>query len=157
MGFEFLQQYEIPYLHPLAVHVPMVLLLLAAGVAVVYAARGTVLWRSAALVLLALGAAGAWFAVQTGETLAEAVEGEPMVDLVGGAHETAAEWTAWTSTVGALLFAGVAVWRRRQPATPEAADPLLVRLALLVAALAAAALVAWTGHLGGIMVWGVPA
>ena len=80
MGFDTVFQFEIPYLHPLAVHFPLVLLSLAAAAAAAYAVRGTAVWRIATLLLLLLGAPTAYWAAETGETLEEAVEGEPMVD-----------------------------------------------------------------------------
>ena len=79
MRFDLLQQYDIPYLHPLMVHFPLVLLLLGAGVAVLYAALGRPVWRLAALGVFVLGAAGAFAARQTGQTMQDDVEGEPVV------------------------------------------------------------------------------
>lgn len=155
MDFDALSGYRIPYLHPLVVHFPVVLLLLAAGAGAVYAAVGTAVWRVAALLFLALGAVGAWAAGQTGEILEEDVEGEPMAELFLDAHEDAAGWTLWIAAAGALAFAMAtgARWRRR---TEPGEEPLLLRLALLPLALAPAGLVAYTAHLGGLMTWGVP-
>ena len=155
---DLLAQYEIPYLHPLAVHFPLVLLLLAGAVGLAYAIRGTALWRRALLVFLALGAATAYWAGETGETLEDDVRGEPMVEAIVDTHEQGAEWTLWAA-LGALAVAvGVTVWVRRLPAPTEVAqqEPLALRLVLLVVALVPAGLVAWTAHLGGLMVWGVP-
>ncbi|HIG73971.1 MAG TPA: hypothetical protein EYQ24_05175 [Bacteroidetes bacterium] len=155
---ELLTQYEIPYLHPLAVHFPLVLLLLAAAVGGIYLVRGTALWRRAALVFLLLGAASAYWASETGETLEDDVRGEPMVEAIMETHEQAAEWTLWSALAAALLFGGAAVWLRRLPAPTAVGerDPVLIRAVLAVAALVPAALVAYTAHLGGLMVWGVP-
>ena len=162
MNLDLLAQYEIPYLHPLAVHFPLVLLLLGAGVAVLYAALGRPVWRHAALAFFALGAVGAYVAQETGETLAHAVEGEPVVEAVLETHETMGDYTLWTALATAVGFGGITVaLRRRAPADPVPAaaprEPLAWRLAVLVPAVAAALLVAYTGHLGGVMVWGVPA
>ena len=73
-------------------------------------------------------------------------------------HEQAAEWTLWSALAAALLFGGAAVWLRRLPAPTAVGerDPVLIRAVLAVAALVPAALVAYTAHLGGLMVWGVP-
>ena len=150
---DLLSQYEIPYLHPLAVHFPLVLLLLGGAVTAVYAALGTAGWRWAALALVGLGAASAIWAQETGETLADAVDGEPVAAVVLPEHTRGAQWTVRVSVLAALALACVGLWARRRPA-PR--DPLLARLAALALVGLAAALVAWTAHLGGIMVWGVP-
>lgn len=160
MNLDLLSQYDVPYWHPLAVHFPLVLLLLGAGVAVLYAALGRAAWRQAALALFALGAVSAYVARETGHDLEHAVEGSPVVDAVVHTHEETAEWTMWTAIATALGFGALTVGLHRRT-TREAVlgerEPLAWRLALLVPALAAAVLVAYTGHLGGIMVWGVPA
>ena len=155
---DLLTQYEIPYVHPLAVHFPLVLLLLAGAVGLIYLGRGTALWRMAAMVFLALGAAGAFWAGETGETLEEASRGEPMVEAIVETHEDAASWTLWSALGALALFAGATVWVRRLPAPTAVGeqDPMLLRAALALVALVPAALVAYTAHLGGLMVWGRP-
>jgi hypothetical protein len=55
--------------------------------------------------------------------------------------------------LGAVAFGGASLWLRRRPAGRE---PLALRLALLLPALAAGLFVAYAGHVGGLMVWGVP-
>ena len=158
MRFDLISQYDIPYLHPLMVHFPLVLLLLGAGVAVLYAALGRPVWRLAALGLFALGAAGAFAAHQTGEAMEHEMEGEPIVDAVLPAHERMAEYTLWASLLATLAYGGLTAAARRttEDSIRSRTEPLAWRLAALLPALAAAALVAWTAHLGGIMVWGVP-
>ena len=170
---DLLSQYEIPFLHPLAVHFPLVLLLLGAGAAVFYLVLGRAVWRQAGLVLFALGALGAWAAGETGHTLYRAVEGDPVVEEVVGTHRQSAEATLWSSAAAAAAFALVSLARLRvrlprrsappaegapPPAPPvrPRREPLWGRLLVLLPALLAAGLVAWTAHLGGIMVWGVP-
>lgn len=164
MGLDLLQEYAIPYLHPLAVHFPLVLLLLAAAAAAVYLGTGRALARQAVLALVLVGTATAWWAVQTGEALAEAVEGEPMADVILGTHEAMAEWAVRLGLVASVAAAGVTLaLRRRAPAPPggmraaRAVEPWWARLAVALPTAAAAALVAWTAHLGALMVWGVPA
>ena len=163
MRFDLLSRYAIPYLHPLAVHFPLVLLLLAAGVAVLYAVLGRPVWRLAALVLFVLGAASAFAARQTGGTMAGEMEGDPVVEAVLGTHARMADYTLWAAGAAALVFGGLSAGARRgrraggtRADGAAAREPLAWRLAALVPALAAAALVAWTAHLGGVMVWGVP-
>jgi uncharacterized membrane protein len=161
MGFDQALQYEIPYLHPLAVHFPLVLLMLAAGAAAGYAVLGTATWRYAVFAFLLLGAPTAYWAQATGHTLEEAVEGEPSVERFVEHHEAAAAWTLRTSVVALLVVGGATFWwRRRQRAAADASalqrEPLGLRLLVFVPALGAAVLVAYTAHLGGLMVWGVP-
>ncbi len=156
MGLDLLSDYTIPYLHPLAVHFPLVLLLVAAVAAGAYLALGAPLARQAALVFLLAGTAGAWWAGTTGETLEHEVEGEPMADVALDAHEDMAGWTLRLALLASVAAAGTTLAaRRRTAATPR--EPWLWRLAVALPAFAAAGLVAWTAHLGGLMVWGVPA
>lgn len=172
---DLIAQYEIPFLHPLLVHFPLVLLLLGAGAAGLYLVLGRAVWRKAGLILFALGALSAWAAGETGHALEQAVEGDPIVEQVVGRHEAGAEWTLLASVLAAAAFALVSLSRlslprlRRRAAEAEDAEadpepmpvrplrePLWGRFLVLIPAWAAAALVAWTAHLGGIMVWGVP-
>lgn len=147
-------QYDLPYLHPVVVHAPIALLVAAAGAAAGYVATGKSNWRWMTLALLVAGSAGAWLAQETGETLEDAVEGDPQVEALIEIHEDAASWAWRMSMIGALAFAGATVWLRRRAPAPR--DPLALRIVLFLPALAAALLVAYTGHVGGLMVWGVP-
>lgn len=163
MNLDLLTDYEIPYLHPLAVHFPFVLLLLAGLVGVAYAVRGTAIWRQILMGLAVLAAPAAWFALETGKALEEAVRGEPMVDLVVETHELAAKLTLTASVVLLLLTVGGTFWIRRKRARqvhrPDGMvlrEPLPLRVVLALGALAAMICVVWTGHLGGLMVWGIP-
>lgn len=154
---DILSQYDIPYLHPLAVHFPIVLLLLGAAAAAAYAIVGRSTWRWAALILVGLGAAGAIVAERTGGALEDAVEGEPIAAVVLPDHESGAEWTVRVSVLATLVLAGVSVWAWRHPERFRPREPVGVRVLAAGLAVLAAGLVAWTAHLGGIMVWGVPA
>lgn len=170
-------EYEVPFLHPLLVHFPLVLLLLGGAAAALYLVLGRGVWRRAALAFFALGAASAWAAAATGPRLHRAVEGDPVVESIVYTHQGAAEWTVWTASLAAVVFAALSAVAlvRRAPAPPEAKDerprrrwwpgrggrrsprePLWGRLLGVLPALAAAALVAYTAYLGGLMVWGVP-
>jgi len=173
---DLITDYRIPFLHPLMVHFPLVLLLLGAGAAGMYLLFGRAVWRQAGLVLFVLGTVSAWMAEETGHALEHAVEGDPIVEEVVARHEQGAEWTLWASALAAFAFGLVSVARvptlRRRRPTPSAEgeegeeappprprrrrEPLWGRLLVLIPAGLAAAAVAWTAHLGGIMVWGVP-
>ena len=143
----------IPYWHPLVVHFPIALIVFGAAAAITYAALGRAFWRNAALLAFGGGALGAWAANITGESIYEAVEGTPVVEVFVEQHETYGEWTLWISIAVVLVLAG-ATWVQR--GKHDAADPLPWRVAVVVLALAAAILVILAGHLGGTMVWGVP-
>ncbi|PAP78046.1 DUF2231 domain-containing protein [Rubrivirga marina] len=162
---DLIAQYEIPFLHPLAVHFPLVLILLGAGAAGLYLVLGRAGWRQAGLILFVLGTVSAWVAQETGHALENAVEGDPIVEEVVERHEAGAEWTIWTSALAAVAFGVVSAARLRRPKPvedgeeappPRKREPLWGRLLVVLPAVLAAALVAWTAHLGGIMVWGVP-
>lgn len=165
---DLIAQYEIPFLHPLLVHFPLVLILLGAGAATMYLVFGRGVWRQAALVLFVFGAAGSWAAAETGHDLEQAVEGDPIVEQVVGRHAQGADWTIWLSVASALAFGVASVARIRRPQRPaedgeeeapvaprSRREALWGRVLGFVLALLAASAVAWTAHLGGIMVWGI--
>lgn len=162
MGFDSVFEYSIPYWHPLVVHFPPVLLLLAGGTSAVYAIRGSAVWRRALLVLLSLGALAAYLAERTGEALEDSMEGTPIVDELVGFHQNAAHWTVRASLLALIGTVALTVWWRRNQRTEmvdsggsASKDPLWMRLVLLLLACAAAALAAYTAHVGAVMVWGV--
>ena len=150
-------QYEIPVWHPLVVHFPTSLLLAALLAALVWMAWGRAFWRRVTLLLLFLGFVGAGAAYLTGEEMEEQSEGVPIVDQLVELHETMALYTLLTSGAAVLFVGGASVWlERRTTIERSPPDPLLLRLLCGLTVLAAAAFVAWTAHIGGTMVWGVP-
>lgn len=162
---DLIAQYEIPFLHPLAVHFPLVLILLGAGAAGLYLVLGRAGWRQAGLILFVLGTLSAWVAQETGQALENAVEGDPIVEEIVERHEASATWTVWTSALAAVAFGVASAARLRRPRPPAEGEeaplprkrePLWGRLLVVLPAFLAAVLVAWTAHLGGLMVWGVP-
>ncbi len=156
LPMETVFQYEIPVWHPLAVHFPLALILAAAAAAVVWSFRGTSFWRRCALLLFTLGMAGGIAAYKTGEAMEEQAEGTPIVEELVELHEDMALYALIATGVTLVALAGVSVWlERRTTLERNLKDPLAARLVLAVAAVIAAALVAWTGHIGATMVWGV--
>jgi len=127
-------------LHPVLIHFPIALVIVA--VAAETAATATVdrRWRTVAIANVRAGAAFALVAAIAGWSLAQT-----------SATETTAllEWHRWLGTLatGLALAAAVATSRADRQAP---ADLWLFRVALFVAG----ALVAVTGHLGGVLVWG---
>ncbi len=151
-------QYEIPVLHPLAVHFPIALILVAALATVVWVFRGTAFWRRCALLLFSLGLAGGIFAYKTGEAIEEHTEGTPIVEELVDMHEDTAFYALLVTGAVLAALAGLSFWReRRITLERKPNDPLAARILLALAALAAALLIAWTAHIGGTMVWGVAA
>lgn len=147
--------YEIPVWHPILVHFPIAFILAGALAASLWSLRASALWRQIALFLFTLGVAGGLGAYFTGEAMEEQAEGTPIVEELVELHESAALYTLIVAGAVLLGLAVVSVWQARQDPSERRPDPLSVRLVLALLALAAAALVAWTGHLGGSMVWGV--
>jgi uncharacterized membrane protein len=140
-------------LHPLIVHFPIALLMVAPILVMVgLLLKGQRTFLTSALLLMVLGTAGAWLAVATGNSAGELAERLPGVKALLERHEEMAETTRTVFTVLTLVFASLIAipWAlRREP-------PRLVRLGAHVAFLAvyAGALVylASAAHQGGRLV-----
>ncbi|MBU6399491.1 MAG: hypothetical protein KGS61_04170 [Verrucomicrobia bacterium] len=135
-------------LHPALVHFPIVLILLGAAAAIVAACwRGGQVPRFAAL-LLALGALGAWAAVETGESSGGLLErGSPEMEGLVDAHETWAKRTFALAGVAAVASVAAALAGR----CPRLARGVAVMAA--IASAAAAYAVYETGQRGGALVY----
>ncbi|MEL7167832.1 MAG: DUF2231 domain-containing protein [Bacteroidota bacterium] len=155
-------EYELTTWHPLAVHVPVVLVPLGALGACVYAFTGRPRVRAGLLVWFAVTALATWWAMRTGKALYEGVEGTPIVEELIAQHRTTAAWVLRFTIALVLLLAGLSAWRRWRRASWRKAnsvlrlgrDPLWVRAVVVLLAFVAALLVVYTGHVGGVMVWG---
>lgn len=108
----------------------------------------------AAAALQTLGWVVTWAAFLTGEALEEQSEGVPIVDELVGFHESMAEWSLWIIGVSAVLF--LLIIRGTARDVSRSGSALWIRIAGFLVALAAAALIAWVSHIGGVMVWGTP-
>jgi uncharacterized membrane protein len=126
--------------HPLIVHFPIALVIVAAAAECVAFATGDWRWRAAAVVNLRAGAAFALAAAIAGWRLASAPGVEPTALL---------EWHRWIGAIAALATAGAAAATFRSGRWPPR-HLWMYRGALL----GAAAAVAVAGHLGGLIVWG---
>ncbi len=141
-------------LHPLIVHFPVALLMVApllVLLALVLRAHRRGLFL-AALVLMALGTASTWVAVETGEAAGKLADRTPEVSAVLEHHEELAESTRAIFTVLTLVFAGMVlapVLLRREPG-----EIVTVALALLFLAVygAGTLVLANTAHNGGRLV-----
>lgn len=149
-------EYEIPFLHPLLVHFPIALILFGAVTVVTWAVVARPFWYRVSVLAFAAGAASALAAYLTGEDAEHAAEDVPIVEEIVHLHEDLAIYTlaATVITLIALIVAQphLLAMRDHGHRPPAAAT---IRWAVAALALAAGVLVAWTGHLGGIMVWGV--
>ena len=127
-------------LHPMIVHFPIALVMVAAAAEGVAAATRDWRWRAVAVVNLRAGAAFAVAAVVAGWRLASA----PGVDAT-----RLLEWHGWLGALAALVAAGAAIatWRSERWSSRAL---WTYRFALLLAATG----IAVTGHLGGLLVWG---
>lgn len=146
-------QYEIPVLHPVAVHFPIVLVLLAAFVAVVWLLRDRMVWLIAASYIQAAGLIGSIIAFLSGEVMEEQSEGVPIVDELVHLHEDAALVAAWLTGISVAAFLLATYLTRRDTSRPG--SPFWLRLLATLLAVGAAVAIAWTALIGGTMVWGV--
>jgi uncharacterized membrane protein len=126
-------------LHPLLVHFPIALLLVAAALTFLGARRER--WASAVGVCLALGALGAVAAAGSG-WLNAAHDSQPR------SLEETLFWHRWCGVATAVL--SVIAWYGARPTTRLA----LARRTSRPALLAAVATIVWGGHLGGELVYG---
>jgi uncharacterized membrane protein len=124
-------------LHPLLVHFPIALVMMALALEAAAILTRDRRWRNVAVINLLAATPLAVLSAVAGWYLAQSVEPTPLV-----------EWHRWTGTIAAGLMLAAAAAAYRRDASSAAA--WVYRVALLVAA----ALVAGAGHLGGVLVWG---
>jgi uncharacterized membrane protein len=141
-------------LHPLIIHFPIALLL----VAPVFIVLGLIVggrskwFMTSALVLMVLGTAASFVAVSTGEAAGKLADRTPEVNQVLQHHEELAERTRLTFTVLTVVFAGLlwgpAVLKRQLGRVPA----LVLTLLFLGVYGAGTVLLANTAHNGGRLV-----
>jgi len=127
-------------LHPLIVHFPIALVMVAAFSEVVATVTDDRRYRAVAAINLRAGSAFAVVAAFAGWRLglAPGIEATPLL-----------EWHRWMGVAAALLTAGAALASVR-PERHSSRSLTLYRIALF----GAASLVAVAGHSGGLLVWG---
>jgi len=152
--FEQLAEYTIPVLHPVVVHFPIALSLMALFTAGIWLFRNTNGWWRTTLLLQLFAAVGALMAVRTGEVMEEQSEGVMMVDQFVEYHETLGERALWLLVVSVVVLLGVRWMGGRE--VDHAGVRLRWRLLAFVVVLSAVVAVWMTAHVGGIMTWGVP-
>jgi uncharacterized membrane protein len=142
-------------LHPLIVHFPIALLLVAPLFLLLAAAHraGSRYWAIAALLLTVMGTVGLYVAFSTGEAAEHAIDRTPELRDAIHEHEELAETTRLLYTILASLLAtavvGLAVFGKRIKKWLPAASYLL----LFTLNVPAALYLANTGHEGGMLVY----
>jgi uncharacterized membrane protein len=128
------------HLHPLLVHFPIGLVLMAAVAEAIATVTGSDRWRMVAVLNIRAGALFAAATVVTGYLFAASMAPD---------EATALEWHRWLGIAGAAVTFAAALGSVRQ-AHGSAGTRWMYRLALF----GGAALIAFAGHLGGLLVWG---
>jgi len=132
--------------HPLSVHFPLALLLLATLVSVIALFVKGKQWYFNRNLLLLLGTIGAWVSVFTG-TLADGVVARELCDPVMlEQHETFAYGVAWVFSAALLLVATLNTGLLKQ-------FKRYVEIVIVVLMLTGAGLLTYTGHLGAQLVY----
>ena len=147
--------YRIPVWHPLAVHFPLTLLLVAALAALIWMFRGTHFWRSCTAFLVILSIPATVFAYLTGDAMEEQSEGVPIVDDLVDLHEQMGLYTLIAAALACAALIALIIHQRGN--AKGAKDPIAGRVGVGLIILTAAALVAWTAHIGATMTWGTAA
>ncbi len=141
-------------LHPLIVHFPIALLIVAPLLVVV-----ALIWRRharalmiAALIVMALGTAAGYLAVSTGEAAGKLADRTPQVNLVLAHHEDLAERTRLIFTILTLVFAGLIAAPQLLRREPSRASSAILTLLFLAAYGAGTLVLSSTAHNGGRLV-----
>ena len=160
MEIELAKLFGLPA-HALLVHIPVVLVPLAAGGALVMAMsprrRQAFGWLVVALI--AVGFLGAWLAIGSGEELEDAVDKSELVDDHAEAGEQVLPVTgAFLVATGALMMVERARRRHHDDDAPHDAGRLRIAVAVLAVLSAASgvgatAVVIRAGHSGAKAVW----
>ena len=140
-GDEHESWHPFPSLHPLIVHFPIVLLLLAAPGQLLAIVRRSAELRFVALVLVLLGTIGAWLAGGPFHPHTTGLSAAAKEAL--RSHDLFATWTLWLATTGTALK--IAEW------LPALRAVRALQWAALLVITAAAGTVSVTGHHGAVL------
>jgi uncharacterized membrane protein len=142
-------------LHPLIIHFPIGLLLVAPLFIVIGAVLPAPKARAplaAALLLMLMGTASVFVAVATGEAAGKLAERTPEINAVLAHHEQLAERTRIAFTVLTLLFAAIVMAPLALRRTPSRVTTTVVPLVFLLLYGGASLLLVNTAHNGGRLV-----
>ena len=141
--------------HPMIIHFPIALLLIAPVFillgALLEPARGRP-YLIAAMALLLLGTAGTFVAVETGEAAAQIAERAPGVEQVIETHESLAERTRAVFSVLSVIFLALLAGPQILKRTDSRLTTTILPLAFLILYSAGTLLLLNTAHNGGRLV-----
>ncbi len=141
-------------MHPLVVHFPIALLLIAPLFVLIGALRkrAGLPFLIAALILMTLGTAGTFLAASTGEAAGRIAERTPEINTVLERHEDLAETTQIAFSVLTAIYAAIVLVPARLKRAPSRLVSTALPLLFLVFYAAGAVLLANTAHNGGRLV-----
>ncbi|MUP47241.1 hypothetical protein E0K83_15985 [Gramella sp. BOM4] len=141
---EFPEFIRTEVLHPLSVHFPVTLLLVASLFKLVGIWIPTSTWRQAGSILLALGVVGVWIAIYTGN-LADGIVSRKICDpTVLKSHENNAFLTAWFFS-GALFMDLLNRF--------DLLSGRILRILVVLVMLTGSGFLVYVGHLGAELVY----
>lgn len=142
-------------LHPLIIHFPIVLLLVAPLFILIGAAlkpeRGRP-YLYAALILMVLGTVAVWVAMQTGEAAADLIERNARIKATLERHEDLAETTRAVFTAATILFAAAVFGPRLLKRETTVAFARIVPVVFVAAYAVASLILVNAAHQGGTLV-----
>lgn len=131
--------------HPLSVHFPIVLLLLATLFKLISLWSSKITWDHGGRVLLVLGVIGVWISIYTGN-LADGIVSRQLCDpTVLKEHENFAYTTAWIFTI-ALLIELISNY-------VDLLKTRIISIILVLMLLSGSATLTYVGHLGAELVY----
>jgi uncharacterized membrane protein len=142
-------------LHPLIIHFPIVLLLVAPLFIVIGAFMSTKAGRYmylAALVLMVLGTVAAFISYQTGEAAGKLAERTPEISTALERHENLAETTRLLFSILTVVFAGILSIPKLFKIEPGRRAIVVVSIVFLFFYGSAAIVLVNTAHQGGMLV-----
>jgi len=141
-------------LHPLIVHFPIGVLIVAPVLAVLglFVRRYSRCFSVAALVLMFLGTVAAWFAVATGEAAAQLAERTPEITATIERHQDLAEWARTIFTILTAVYATLLLVPPVMKKPLAAKIDVVAQVVFLIFYGATCLLLANAAHLGGLLV-----
>lgn len=132
--------------HPLSVHLPLAILLLATLFFLIGYFTKSLFWENMSKVLLLTGTVGAWLAIYTGD-LADPIVSRQICDpTVLATHETNAYVVGWLFTaVAAIIILEHFGWLTQ--------FKKITRLFIIILSITGSGFLMYTGHLGATLVY----
>ena len=143
-------------LHPLVVHVPVLVLPVSAVCAIIFAAKPSLIgkWGLAATVMATVGLGGAFLATQTGEELEDSLrEGGERISETLRDHAELGEQARTLAFGLVVVLAAMWLLNRKQYSWKRSWMMPVLRVAAIVVAIAVTYFTYRTGHTGATSVW----